>query len=174
MILQNNREISIISHILEYCKQIEECLSRFGNNFECFTSDAIYRNAVSMAEFQIGELSGRLSDDFKEQHKSTIPWKEVRGMRNIFAHNYLEMDITKIWNVAIVDVPVLREFCVSVLNEIDSQLFSENCSQDKVPRQIDKTTKATLDDRLKQAHETHESQVPQEHPHSKSNDHADR
>lgn len=66
MAVQNNREIDIISHILEYCKQIEECRSRFGDSVEHFMSDAIYRNAVSMAEFQIGELSGRLSDDFKE------------------------------------------------------------------------------------------------------------
>ena len=93
---QMNKDMNLISHILEYCKQIEECLSRFGNTAECFMSDAIFRNAVSMAEYQIGELSGRLSEEFKEQHQTEIPWKEIRGMRNIFAHNYLEMDKTKI------------------------------------------------------------------------------
>ena len=117
MNLQINKDMSIISHILEYCKQIEECHSRFGNSEGCFMSDAIYRNAVSMAEYQIGELSGRLSEDFKEQHRTEIPWKEIRGMRNIFAHNYLEMDKTKIWSVAVYDIPILRSFCERQLDQ---------------------------------------------------------
>lgn len=74
-------------------------------------SDVIFRNAVSMAEFQIGELSGHLSDDFKERTKNEITWKEIRGMRNIFAHNYLEMDIERIWEVAAEDISALKEFC---------------------------------------------------------------
>ena len=111
-----NKDMDIISHILEYCNQIGECLSRFGNSVECFMSDAIYRSAVSMAEYQIGELSGRLSEEFKEQHQTEIPWKEIRGMRNIFAHNYLEMDKTKIWSVAVNDIPILKSFCEQQVN----------------------------------------------------------
>lgn len=122
--------MSIISHILEYCKQIEECLSRFGNTVESFMSDAIFRNAVSMAEYQIGELSGRLSDGFKDRHQTEIPWKEIRGMRNIFAHNYLEMDKTKIWSVAVDDIPILRSFCEQQLElserEQGRSVHSEN------------------------------------------------
>ena len=111
MITAEERDLNIIAHIFEYCNQIDECLSRFGNSREVFLSDVIFRNAVSMAEFQIGELSGHLSDDFKERTKNEIPWKEIRGMRNIFAHNYLEMDIERIWEVAAEDISALKEFC---------------------------------------------------------------
>lgn len=111
MITSAERDTNIIAHILEYCNQIEECLSRFGNSREAFMSDVIFRNAVSMAEFQIGELSGHLSDDFKERTKNEIPWKEIRGMRNIFAHNYLEMDVERIWEVASEDISALKNFC---------------------------------------------------------------
>lgn len=117
MITPDEKNINIIAHILEYCNQIDECLSRFGNNREAFLSDVIFRNAVSMAEFQIGELSGHLSDDFKEKTKNEIPWKEIRGMRNIFAHNYLEMDVDRIWDVATEDISILKDFCKSQLNE---------------------------------------------------------
>ena len=110
MINENKRDVSILEHILEYCRQIEACLTRFGNSEECFASDTAYRNAVAMPMFQIGELSGRLSDDFKEQH-AEIPWKAIRGMRNLFAHDYLEMDVKKIWLAATNDVPVLKAFC---------------------------------------------------------------
>ena len=70
-----------------------------------------------MAEFQIGELSGHLSEKFKEETKNEIPWKEIRGMRNIFAHNYLEMDVERIWEVAAEDISVLKEFCENQLGE---------------------------------------------------------
>lgn len=126
-----NKDMDIISHILEYCNQIGECLSRFGNSVECFMSDAIYRNAVSMAEYQIGELSGRLSEDFKEQHQTEIPWKEIRGMRNIFAHNYLEMDKTKIWSVAVNDIPVLRSFCERQAEMFEQEQSKEEHSENK-------------------------------------------
>jgi uncharacterized protein with HEPN domain len=118
MITSDERDRNIIAHILEYCKQIDECFSRFGNSYEIFISDVIFRNAVSMAEFQIGELSGHLSEKFKEETKKEIPWKEIRGMRNIFAHNYLEMDIERIWEVATEDISVLRNFCENQLSEL--------------------------------------------------------
>lgn len=118
MITSDERDKNIIAHILEYCKQIDECFSRFGNSYEIFISDVIFRNAVSMAEFQIGELSGHLSEKFKEGTKKEIPWKEIRGMRNIFAHNYLEMDIERIWEVATEDISVLRNFCENQLSEL--------------------------------------------------------
>lgn len=115
MITEYERDLSIIAHILEYCNQIEECLSRFGNDYEIFSSDVIFRNAVSMAEFQIGELSGHLSENFKEKTKKEIPWKQIRGMRNIFAHNYLGMDFERIWEVATGDVAELKLFCQNIL-----------------------------------------------------------
>ena len=118
MITSDERDRNIIAHILEYCKQIDECFSRFGNSYEVFISDVIFRNAVSMAEFQIGELSGHLSEKFKEETKNEIPWKEIRGMRNIFAHNYLEMDVERIWEVAAEDISVLKEFCENQLGEL--------------------------------------------------------
>ena len=118
MITSDERDRNIIAHILEYCKQIDECFSRFGNSYEVFISDVIFRNAVSMAEFQIGELSGHLSEKFKEETKNEIPWKEIRGMRNIFAHNSLEMDVERIWEVAAEDISVLKEFCENQLGEL--------------------------------------------------------
>ncbi|MDE7400352.1 MAG: DUF86 domain-containing protein [Oscillospiraceae bacterium] len=82
-----------------------------------FTFDSAFRDSVSMDLLQIGELSGRLSEGFREQYKSEIPWKEVRGMRNLFAHNYIKMNLTIIWKTATVSVPILKQFCESILSE---------------------------------------------------------
>ena len=119
MIASEERDKSIIAHILKYCKRIDECFSRFGNSYEIFLSDDIFRDAVSMAELQIGELSGHLSYDFKERTKEEIPWNEVRGMRNHFAHDYINMDIEKIWNVATEYIHILRKFCEAQLKAFE-------------------------------------------------------
>lgn len=121
----NDRDKNIIAHISDYCGRIENCKQRFGNSFETFASDYNYQDAVSMPIFQIGELTKHLSEEFKEQHKSEIPWKEIRGMRNLFAHNYLGMSIKEIWEVATTDIPTLNKFCDSVLSDVDVHISSE-------------------------------------------------
>lgn len=53
--------------------------------------DFVYKNAVTMCILQIGELSGYLSDDFKNKHDG-VSWRNIKGMRNVVAHNYGSLD----------------------------------------------------------------------------------
>ncbi|WP_133968479.1 DUF86 domain-containing protein [Eubacterium limosum] len=109
-----NRNIDIIDHILNYCYQIGETRQRFGNNFDNFQADKIYQNAVCMCILQIGELSKYLTDDFKNLY-SEIPWKQIRGIRNIFAHDYGSIDVLTIWNTINYNIPELKDFCENIL-----------------------------------------------------------
>lgn len=52
------KDLSIIEHILAYCTEIEQTVTRFGDTFESFEMDKIYRNAATMCILQIGELAG--------------------------------------------------------------------------------------------------------------------
>ena len=116
-----DKDKDILIHILDYCGRIDNCRKRFGDSFELFLNDYNYQDAVSMPIFQIGELVKHLSDEFKSQHESEIPWKEIRGMRNLFAHNYLGMNIKEIWEVAVIDIPVLKRFCEECLSKSESE-----------------------------------------------------
>ena len=82
-----DRNISILEHIVGYCDQIEETIRRFGNDYGVFSTDAIYRNAAALCVLQIGELAGKLTDEFRAEHPGA-PWRQIRGMRNIVAHSY--------------------------------------------------------------------------------------
>lgn len=53
-----DRNISILEHIVNYCDQIEETVRRFGESYDAFSRDTIYRNAAAMCILQIGELTG--------------------------------------------------------------------------------------------------------------------
>ena len=41
-----------------------------------------------------------------------MPWREIKAMRNIAAHNYGEIDIDILWETVIGDIPELKTFCV--------------------------------------------------------------
>jgi uncharacterized protein with HEPN domain len=112
----NERNIDILEHIREYCDEIFETQAYFGNSFEVFKANTIYRNAVAMCILQIGELSGHLTDSFKETY-SGVPWRNIKGMRNIMAHKYGDISVTAVWEAIIDDVPVLRDYCNSILEK---------------------------------------------------------
>lgn len=108
---QPNRDKSILTHIAEYCEKIQKSLERFGSDFETFQSDPDLRDSVSMNLLQIGELSKKLSDDFLTATRAEMNWRAIIGMRNLFAHDYGTMDIERIWETAVTDIPNLLNYC---------------------------------------------------------------
>ena len=108
------RDISVIEKMIKYCEQIEEAHSRFDYSFENFKNDSLYHNAVCMCLMQIGELSNHLSDDFKSTY-TDIPWNAIRGMRNIVAHEYGNIDFEIVWETASIEIKDLCNFCLTII-----------------------------------------------------------
>lgn len=105
------KTIDILEHIQNYCTDIEATIKRFGNDLAIFEQDRDYRNSVCMSLLQIGELTGHLSEEFRETTKGTIYWTAIKGMRNLFAHDYGAVDIDRVWETAVKDIPILHNFC---------------------------------------------------------------
>lgn len=101
----------ILDHIWHYCKDVQETLERIGKDKAVFEQDKDFRNSICMSLLQIGELTGHLPEDFREATKSTIYWPAIKGMRNLFAHNYGAIDIDLVWETAVNDIPMLLAFC---------------------------------------------------------------
>ena len=111
-----DRDRNIISHMLKYCDEVETAHDDFSHSKEKFMNSSTYRNAVTMPILQIGELANHLSEEFKQQHKQ-IPWNEMRGIRNLMAHQYHYVDFEIIWDTSRADIPALREFCKDYLGK---------------------------------------------------------
>lgn len=109
-----DRDINILRHIVTYCQQIEQTIERFGDNSEIFASDPIYRNATALCILQIGELVGNLSDGFRAEHPS-VPWRQIKAMRNIVAHRYGTVNAEITWEIITSDIPDLKNFCLTVI-----------------------------------------------------------
>ena len=105
-----NRNLTVLLHMKEYCEQIEKTFDMFGKKIEDFNINVVFRNAISMPIFQIGELANHLTKDYIEATQNNINWNEIRGMRNRFAHGYYDMDYSIIFDTAINDIHIIKEF----------------------------------------------------------------
>ena len=95
---ERERDLRLLRRIVEYCDQADMAAARFGRSFQGFDQDPVYRNAVALCILQIGELVGRLSEEFRDTH-AQIPWRQIKLMRNIVAHRYGTVDNAITWDV---------------------------------------------------------------------------
>ena len=123
---RRKRDHSILRHIAEYCRDIREALEQRENAKDVFMNDKMYRNALALCVLQIGELVGHLSDEFRAEH-TEIPWRQVKQMRNIVAHNYGKLDYVTTWDILADDIPRLAAFCARTL---DAEAANADAPQD--------------------------------------------
>ncbi len=98
---------TVVKKIIEYCDKIEILIQRFGNSLKAFEADFAFQMSCGMCIIQIGELTTRLTENFKENH-SDIAWNEIKGLRNIHAHDYENIDLEELWKILTEDVPELK------------------------------------------------------------------
>lgn len=110
-------DLQRIKHIRDYCIRIENAITRFGNSFEAFDADFDYQQTIAFSILQIGELSGGLSDEFRQRTSNRVQWGPIKGMRNLVAHNYGKMNREVIWETATIDIPALKAFCEEQLEQ---------------------------------------------------------
>lgn len=113
-----DRNISILEHIVSYCQQIEQTIDRFGEDPVTFQNDPIYRNAAALCILQIGELVGKLTEDFREKYPA-VPWRQIKAMRNIVAHSYGTVDPEITWEIITDDIPALKKYCETIITAQD-------------------------------------------------------
>jgi uncharacterized protein with HEPN domain len=106
-----NTNEQILRHIIGYAEQIEEANAMFNASEEELKNNSVYRNAAALCILQIGELSNRLTEDYRVMTEAQIPWRAIRGLRNIVAHHYGKIDYKSLWETINQDIPALREFC---------------------------------------------------------------
>ncbi len=110
----SSRDMIVLKKIIQYANEIETIIIRFELTRKTFEIDFVVRHAIAMCILQIGELVGKLSDEFKKENNA-MPWRDIKAMRNIAAHNYGEIDIDLLWETAIGDIPTLKEYCAKFM-----------------------------------------------------------
>ena len=74
--------------------------------------DAVIRNLQTMAE-----STQRISTSRQNDHPE-IEWFKIAGFRNVLVHDYLGVDLDKVWNIIVKDLPGLKSGVAAMLDEM--------------------------------------------------------
>ncbi len=108
-------DLQRLKHIRDYCNAIEQTIARYGDAYDVYLNDPDYQRSVCFSIFQIGELSGGLSEEFRKATSERIQWGPIKAMRNLVVHSYGKIDHSIVWETAKNDIPSLKKFCVEQL-----------------------------------------------------------
>ena len=113
-----DRNSVILKKIVKYSDEINGTIKRLDADIEKFENDYIIKNAICMCILQIGELANYLTDEFKAEYNK-IKWHEIVAVRNRAVHAYETTDIRILWKIVTNDIPELKNYCESIIEEME-------------------------------------------------------
>ena len=106
-------EIVYLQHIWECIQRIEADTAA---GLEAFRTSRTHQDAVLRNLQVLAESCRRLSEDRKSRWPQ-VEWKRIVAFRNVLVHDYLGLDLERIWQVVQRDVPHLKETVKLMLRE---------------------------------------------------------
>jgi uncharacterized protein with HEPN domain len=94
-----------------YLIHIRECIARIeqytAEGREAFFADTKTQDAVMRNLQTLAEATQRLSGDLKAAHPE-VDWRGISGLRNILVHDYLGINLVRVWEIVERDLPALK------------------------------------------------------------------
>lgn len=105
-----------IHHVLDCLRRINEYSQNGEDVFRAseLIQDAVLRNLQTLAE-----STQRISDRLKALHPE-VDWRAIAGFRNVLVHDYLGVNLERIWEIVSVPLPVLWSQMEAIRHEVDS------------------------------------------------------
>ena len=100
----SHRDQAYLLDILIASRKAIEFVSNL--TFQEFINSELHQNAVIRPLEIIGEAARKISGDTKSIYPQ-IPWGEMIGMRNRLIHEYLDIDLSTVWDTIQNDLPDL-------------------------------------------------------------------
>lgn len=93
-----------VIHILECIERVERYTSEGKDSFfaDTKTQDAVLRNLQTLAE-----STQMFSEATIERHPD-VDWRAIAGFRNVLVHEYLGIDLNRVWDIVERDLPALK------------------------------------------------------------------
>ena len=112
--MPDEKQLGLLRDILDSAKTIREYLR--GVTHTQFIANTEKQDATLRRFEIIGEAASRLAPETQTQFPG-VPFRSMRGMRNIIAHDYGDVDLDQVWQTATADlqplISTLEEFFAS-------------------------------------------------------------
>lgn len=104
-----HHDLECIMRIDRYCQGGEEAFRQSE-----MVQDAVLRNLQTVAE-----STQRIGDRLKVLHPE-VDWRAIAGFRNVLVHDYLGINLERVWEIVSLSLPVLRAQIEAIRQEADS------------------------------------------------------
>jgi uncharacterized protein with HEPN domain len=104
-----------------YLIHISECIGRIQEYVcggrEAFMASTLIQDAVVRNLQTLAESGRRLSEDLRAKHPE-VDWRGIGGFRNVLVHDYLGIDVERVWDVVEKDLPELKDRIDAILENL--------------------------------------------------------
>lgn len=108
-----------------YLESIRDCLERIAEYTEpgeaAFFATRLIQDGVIRNLEVIGEATKNLSEDLRAANPS-IPWRQIAGMRDVLIHDYLKVNLSRVWRTVESDLPPLEAAVQRLIQQDPPQL----------------------------------------------------
>lgn len=103
--MSNRNERLLLEDILESIEKIENYIKNISSD-DFRNNELVFDATVRNLEI-IGEAANKIPDSTKNK-LPTVPWKQLRGLRNRIIHDYFGVDIDIVWYIVKNELPQLK------------------------------------------------------------------
>ena len=127
---KKNRIVSYIKTAIdemELAEQMSEPIIEpddFGKNLNGMTIFRACSMSIQCLTENFTKVRNLTKSGFFKKY-STIPWKEVFGMRNFIAHEYANVDEEAIFTTLKTDLPALKQVSKQILQDLENGSLDE-------------------------------------------------
>ena len=105
---------------LLYLESIRDCLERIAEytaeGKKAFLDSRLIQDGVIRNLEVIGEATKNLSSELREANPA-IPWRQIAGMRDVLIHDYLKVNLGRVWRTVEHDLPPLTAAVNTLLDQ---------------------------------------------------------
>ena len=103
-----------------YLIHIQQCITRIEQytvaGHEAFAADTKTQDAVLRNLHTLAESTQRLSAPLKARHPA-VEWAAIAGFRNVLVHDYLGINLNRVWEIVESDLPDFKPHVDTMLAE---------------------------------------------------------
>ena len=107
-------DVTRLHHMLDHAREAVEMVA--GKQREHLGRERMFELALVRLVEVVGEAATRVSPEGQRRY-DTIPWAEVRGLRNRLVHGYDVVDLNILWDIVNDDLPPLIVELVRILGQ---------------------------------------------------------
>ncbi|MBM3300184.1 MAG: DUF86 domain-containing protein [Deltaproteobacteria bacterium] len=104
-----------------YLAHIQDCIDHIlqftSDGKNAFLADRKTQDAVLRNLHTLSESIQRISTDTKLKYPE-VPWREISAFRNVVVHDYLAIELERVWDIVERDLPILKIQISTICDEL--------------------------------------------------------